>query len=238
LTATFSFIFFRSFSQEKILLDKDFNEISQSSSSSVFYRVNPVDKKELNFTILDTLENVVGKESWKIDKYSGLVNERKIELFYPDGSLKESLLITEKGKEITYFYPDGKKKSVEKYDGPFLSTKINYNENGIYESEDKITKPGVKGGSQAWMNFIRKNLKYPSEAISSNAEGNVIVEFNILEDGKIENIHIKNKGENHPSLEEEAKRIVGIFNKGWIPMTINGKPNKSIMRIPIRFRRG
>jgi TonB family protein len=234
----FCFTISNVFSQEKTVLDKDFNELGNSSSSGFYFRVNPLDKKELSFTILDSLENEIGKESWKIDKNSGLVSERKIELFYPDGASKETLIITENNREITFFHENGMKKSVEKQIAGMISSRSHFNEFGELESVDKITKPEAKGGIQAWSMHLRNNLKYPKAAINAEAEGRVLVEFDINVTGKAENVQIKNKGESHASLEDEAKRMVETFKNGWIPLTINGIPEKTKMTIPIAFKRG
>jgi TonB family protein len=226
------------FGQEKTPLDKNFDELTEPSSSGIFYRVNPIDKKELSFDLIDSIENKIGTEEWVLDKYSGTVSERNIKIFYPDGMLKKSIVITEKNRDITDFHNNGKKKCVEKYENGMITSRIHYNENGVFESSDKIVKPEAVGGINAWNKHLISKLRYPREAFKSKAEGMVLVGFDILEDGEIKNIHIINKGESHPALENEAKRVVELFDKGWTPLTINGIPQKSQMTIPIRFQRG
>ena len=225
------------FSQEKIALDKNFIEVDQFSSAA-FYRVNPLEKNDLSFILLDSLENKIGSEEWIIDKYSGAINERKIQLFHAENRLHTTLIIKDKNREITYFYDNGKKKCVEKYENGMITSRIHYNENGVYESTDKIVKPEAVGGLNAWNKHLISKLRYPREAFKSKAEGLVLVGFDIFEDGEIKNIHIINEGECHPALENEAKRVVELFDKGWTPMTINGIPQKSQMTIPIKFQRG
>lgn len=226
------------FGQGKIALDKDFNELGDEYSSAVFFRVNPLEKKELSFILLDSMETKIGSEEWIIDKYSGAISERKIQLFNSEGRIHQTLLIKEKNKEITYFHQNGKKKCVEKYETGMITSRIYYNENGVYESADKIIKPEAVGGLQAWNKHLISKLRYPKEAYKVKAVGLVLVGFDIFEDGEIKNVQIINKGENHPALENEAKRVVELFDKGWIPLTINGIPQKSQMTIPIKFQRG
>jgi TonB family protein len=226
------------FGQEKTPLDKNFEELTDPSSSGIFYRVNPINKKELSFDLIDSTKNKIGTEEWVLDKYSGTVSERNIKLYFPDGMLKKSIIFTDKNRVITDYYENGKKKCVEKYDTGMITSRVHYNENGVYESADKIVKPEAVGGIQAWNSHIRSKLKYPKAALTANAVGLVLVGFDILENGEVENIHIINKGESHPSLEDEAKRMVEIFDKGWIPLTINGISQKSQMTIRINFKRG
>lgn len=223
------------FGQEIIALDEDFNEIDKSLSAT-FYRVNPLEKNELSFILLDSMENQIGSEEWIIDKYSGALSERKIQLFNSEGTVHQSFLIKEKNREITYFHDNGKKKCVEKYEMRMISSRVNYDDNGVFESSDKIVKPEAVGGLKAWNKHLISKLRYPREAFKAKAVGLVLVGFDVFEDGEIKNVKIINKGENHPALEEEAKRVVELFDKGWTPLTINGIPQKSLMTIPINFK--
>ncbi|WP_194974309.1 energy transducer TonB [Aquiflexum lacus] len=237
ITLIFLSLHHTSFSQKKIALDKDFNELT-GDSSRVFYRVNPFGNKELSFILLDSMETKIGSEEWTIDKFSGALSERKIQLFNSEGTIHQSLLIKEKNREITYYHDNGKKKCVEKYETGMISSRVNYDDNGVFESSDKIVKPEAVGGLQAWNKHLISKLRYPREAFKAKAVGLVLVGFDVFEDGEIKNVKIINKGENHPALEDEAKRVVELFDKGWTPLTINGIPQKSQMTIPINFVRG
>lgn len=137
ITLIFLSLHHTSFSQKKIALDKDFNELT-GDSSRVFYRVNPFGNKELSFIQLDSMENKVGSEEWVIDKYSGNIIERSIKLSKSDGSLNKSILIMGTNREITYFHDNGNKKCIEKFETGMITSRDHFNVNGVFESDNTM----------------------------------------------------------------------------------------------------
>ena len=79
------------------------------------------------------------------------------------------------------------------------------------EKRDKhfIKKPIYPGGSRAMKAFIRKELKYPKEALDNKIEGVVRVRYTIDKDGHV----VKTKVLVHVGhgCDEEAERIVRLF---------------------------
>ncbi len=83
------------------------------------------------------------------------------------------------------------------------------------------TMPEFPGGEGAMLDCIKKNLKYPQDAIDYGIQGDVELNFVVQKDGSISDIGIV-KGV-HPLLAAEAKRIVGSFPK-FNPAILNGEP--------------
>ena len=81
---------------------------------------------------------------------------------------------------------------------------------------------------------IRKNFKYPQEAIDAGIQGRVLVQFTIDESGEVKSIQMRGP-KDAEILEKEANRIVKNLPK-FIPGKHNGKAVKVKYGIPITFR--
>lgn len=95
--------------------------------------------------------------------------------------------------------------------------------------------PEFPGGMEAWNNFLKDNLKYPSQARRMGIEGTVYLVFEIKTDGSVHNIELlRGIG---AGCDEEAKRVIGESPK-WTPGKQRGRLVNVRMRIPIRFQLG
>jgi TonB family protein len=95
--------------------------------------------------------------------------------------------------------------------------------------------PEFPGGMEAWNNFLRKNLKYPSQARRMGIEGTVYAVFEIRTDGSVQNIELlRGIG---GGCDEEAMRVIAASPK-WIPGKQRGRLVTVRMRLPIRFKLG
>jgi TonB family protein len=74
---------------------------------------------------------------------------------------------------------------------------------------DHLRIPEYPGGSQALQEFIAKNIRYPLEAREAGIEGDVIVAYEVTDNGLVINPHIV-KGLGH-GCDEEALRIIGLL---------------------------
>jgi TonB family protein len=81
--------------------------------------------------------------------------------------------------------------------------------------------------------FIMKKLRYPGEALESNIQGIVYIQFTIDETGKVTNPAIVNSP--HNSLSDEAIRLVGLMS-AWSPATLNGSPTPVSLIMPLIFK--
>lgn len=96
-----------------------------------------------------------------------------------------------------------------------------------------LNLPSLDGGKELLKDFIRKNLRYPEEALEKGIEGDVIVRFRVTGKGEV----IEPEVINGPGYgcEEEALRLVGMLhyqsvkNRG-VRVTTNNK-----IKIPFRL---
>jgi TonB family protein len=72
-----------------------------------------------------------------------------------------------------------------------------------------LNLPKYIGGSAAFREFIAANLRYPATAQEARIEGSVIVEFDIQDNGVVQNPRIL-KGIGY-GCNEEAMRVVGLL---------------------------
>jgi protein TonB len=93
--------------------------------------------------------------------------------------------------------------------------------------------PAYKGGVEAMMKFLRKNLHYPSVARRLGTEGTVFVSFIINSDGRVIQAEIL-RGISK-ECDAEAKRVIGLM-PAWSP----GQQNKTAvmvrMVLPISYK--
>jgi protein TonB len=97
------------------------------------------------------------------------------------------------------------------------------------------TQPNPPGGMSGWNKYLSDNLKYPTQARRMGVEGTVIVVFVINTDGSIQDVEVlRGIG---GGCDEEAVKIVKSAPK-WEPGKQRGKPVRTRMRLPIRFKLG
>ena len=95
------------------------------------------------------------------------------------------------------------------------------------------TKPNPPGGMAGWNKYLSENLRYPEDAQSQGIEGTVIVAFVVNTDGAVSDIEIlRGIG---GGCDEEVYRIVK-GSPNWTPGMAGGKPVRSRMRLPLRFK--
>ena len=90
-----------------------------------------------------------------------------------------------------------------------------------------------KGGMEAMVKFISKNMRYPSIARRMNIEGTVYVSFVVGKAGEILDATVI-KGID-AACDAEAVRVVKLM-KNWSPGLQGGSPVKVRMVLPITFR--
>lgn len=104
-------------------------------------------------------------------------------------------------------------------------------EDGAYFTAELM--PEFPGGQETMMEFVRRNVKYPDEALAKNIGGSVIIQFVIETDGSIGRQKVlKNV---HPLLDAEAFRVVSLM-PAWTPGKQNGKVVPVIFNIPVIFK--
>jgi TonB family protein len=103
-----------------------------------------------------------------------------------------------------------------------------------------LNLPKYIGGSKAFKEFITENLRYPETALEAKVEGSVIVEYDILDNGAVNNPRVL-KGLGY-GCDEEAIRVVNLLhfekvkNRGIrVKLTSKTNINFSLPKVSINY---
>jgi len=72
--------------------------------------------------------------------------------------------------------------------------------------------PEYPGGKKAFKEYIKKNLRYPQEALKNNIEGTVYLTFRVDQEGNVLNVNVT-KGIGY-GCDEEAIRLISSMKYG------------------------
>lgn len=89
------------------------------------------------------------------------------------------------------------------------------------------------GGMAGLMQYLSKNIKYPTIAQENGTQGRVTVQFVVNKDGSIVDAKVLRGVD--PYLDKEAIRVVNSMPK-WKPGMQRGKPVRVKYTIPVMFR--
>lgn len=103
--------------------------------------------------------------------------------------------------------------------------------NTVYQVTEHM--PEFPGGDDKLLDFIKKNIRYPKEAIQNNIQGRVICEFIVEKDGTLSNIKIVKSLS--PECDKEAIRIINTMPK-WEPGRMRNLRVRTSYVIPVMFR--
>jgi protein TonB len=95
--------------------------------------------------------------------------------------------------------------------------------------------PAPVGGEAAWTKFLKKNLRYPDQAVEQEKSGKVWISFVIEKDGTLTDIKVM-KGPGY-GMDEEALRVLRKA-PAWTPGIQRGKPVRVAYTLPINFSLG
>ncbi|WP_163265174.1 energy transducer TonB [Dysgonomonas sp. 216] len=93
--------------------------------------------------------------------------------------------------------------------------------------------PQFRGGHEALLKFIGRNLKYPQESIEKGIEGRVIVRFVVSAEGKVTDIVVMRGLDK--ACDAEAIRVVEAM-PDWIPGMQDGKPVPVYFTLPVLYK--
>jgi hypothetical protein len=111
---------------------------------------------------------------------------------------------------------------------------------GIYYATRVEAEP--KMGWRSFFQELHTNIEYPEDAKEWGAEGNLIIEFVIDEEGEIDRlkateVDITAVMDTHvEELKEVAKQAILETSGQWEPARVNGEPVASRAVIPVTFR--
>lgn len=94
--------------------------------------------------------------------------------------------------------------------------------------------PEFPGGMVEFMKWLTRNLRYPFQAQEQKIEGQVVVSFIVNKDGTVADVKLEKSA--HPLLDREALRVVRMMPP-WKPGISNQKPCRSMVAIPVVFKR-
>jgi len=103
-------------------------------------------------------------------------------------------------------------------------------DNQVFIAVEKM--PTFPGGTEALMNYLKKNLKYPRIARENGIQGRVYINFVVDKKGEISKIKVL-KGVDK-SLDQEAIRVVQNM-PAWEPGEQMGKAVNVSCNVPINF---
>ena len=89
------------------------------------------------------------------------------------------------------------------------------------------------GGMAGLMQYLSKNIKYPTIAQENGTQGRVTVQFVVNRDGTISNPEVVRGVD--PYLDKEAIRVISSMPK-WTPGVQNGKKVRVKYTVPVSFR--
>jgi len=95
--------------------------------------------------------------------------------------------------------------------------------------------PEFPGGTQALLQYLKKNIKYPTICQEQGIQGRVVVQFVVNKDGSIVDPEVIKPV--NPYLDKEALRVVSTMPK-WKPGEQRGKPVRVKFTLPVQFKLG
>jgi TonB family protein len=107
-------------------------------------------------------------------------------------------------------------------------SKVQYNK--IYDAVDIMPYP--KGGTIAFLEYLKKNLKYPEADKQNNVEGRVTTQLVVEADGSLSNIKVLSSPTT--SMGKEALRVLKNAPK-WNPAIQKGRKIRLQYTVPINF---
>ncbi len=110
---------------------------------------------------------------------------------------------------------------------------LNADNDSIIDHDKVEESPIPPGGLPAFYKYVGKNMDYPNQARRAGIEGRVFVQFVVNTDGSILDVRtLKGIG---GGCDEEAERVIRNA-PSWTPGTLNGKPVKVRMILPLTFK--
>lgn len=89
------------------------------------------------------------------------------------------------------------------------------------------------GGTAGLLQYLGKNIKYPTIPQENGTQGRVTVQFVVNKDGSIVDVKVI-KGVD-PYLDKEAVRVISTMPK-WIPGKQRGVPVRCKFTVPVTFK--
>ena len=159
--------------------------------------------------------------------------------WYDNGSLSSAgyLLHGKPSAKWKYYHPNGQLSGEVIYQHGKEISAIYFQEDGTTQSNHAKANSAAtfaKGGEKGWINYMRKNLYWPSQyQFATSGVVTVGVSFTINEEGKAEDIELTVPF--HPEFDQIA---VDIIRKSpvWKPAISHNRKIKAYFRQPVSFQ--
>jgi TonB family protein len=209
-----------------------FNDFDNTHTRTEYFSNGKVYKKTHKE---DALEKVDEVWSWEglplvINGYGRSREYEKVHKAIEEGIYKNGLKDSiwtgcNESRSVCYIERYKKGKLVKGTSRDEQGNTLNYNqisENGEYER-----------GNEEFTKFIKENIEYPKEAMSTRTSGKIFVRFFVEKDGRLTNVEVlRGLG---PLFDNEAIRVIKLTEGHWIPSKNRGIPVRGIFTIPIEF---
>lgn len=214
-----------------------------------FQEIVDIDSVHHFYTKMETLSKTGETVTWVFDLQNRMVRQSKTGLNPAENYNQEitetfdstSQLLSQRitnldnRKYVEFHYRDGIKKAQVISHGNDVFEIWRNNPDSLYTSDHDDFGPGLD--KKVWQNFLAKNLRYPTEARNSRAEGTVILAILVNENGEIEESEVANEAFANPHLVKEALRVLRTFKGKFTPaINLEGKAEAMWITIPIRFQ--
>jgi TonB family protein len=246
---------FKKFNDKKKLESIKHYDHGKRTGTWIFYRND-------SGRLIDIYKDDLIRHSMKIGKTGDTIYQNRYEYtILPDKRVQQMFIYHNHILSYKYLYNYmGKDSIVEKLDSN-KTFKVTYDINGTETiangGENTLIVPGkhvivenqsvehvyievdvkasFKGGEDSLMMFLSDNLVYPETEQENEVEGMATISFTVEPDGRVSEVKVSRSSGNS-SLDREAIRIIKLSNHRWIPGKVNGKPVRSICKVPISFQ--
>lgn len=120
-------------------------------------------------------------------------------------------------------------------DGKMLSGESTDGKGNVYHYNTSELKPLFKGGENAFNRQVGSQMRYPPDLARQKIEGAVLINYTILANGEMSNVHAVQAA--HPGLAAEAIRVLKTA-KDWQPGVFKGRKVDVTLSMPMNFTLG
>lgn len=199
------------FAQQKDTLYLNLDGRDTTAAHAAFYRVRT--RQGAGWLVTDYSPNHKPQMTGAFSDDSCTIRQGEWIGYYHNGQIAGDV-VYENDKQVSgkFFNDDGSKnKKVKEF---------------IRESE-------YPGGTDQWLRYLNKTLRYPENQFKNKIEGTVVVQFIIDEDGNPTSIKVIKSV--NAELDAEAVRVISE-SKDWVPAVYGGRFVKSYKRQPVVFK--
>lgn len=160
----------------------------------------------------------------------------KLRRWYANGQLRtdENRFDGKLTDTLRTYYENGAVKRIEVWKDAQVVTGNGFDVNGQTVSQTPyIIEPSFPGGKDALYAYLGKEIKHPKKSLRYGIDGEVNVQFTVLEDGSLANFHVLLATDS--SFGQEALRVMKKMPK-WDPGYIDDKREPWEYVLPIKFK--